>query len=857
MSSRLQPHVAVLLALVLLTRPAQTAQLVVTSSADFHDLTAGDGFCGDPLGPDGCSLRAALEEVAGLPGHDTILIDEGVAIISLSLGPLIVSANSTVLLGHAKAVIDGLLSPYGSATLVIPADSCKIGRLTLRRSRGPAIVVTGQHNQLGGPGEGLVLIDNNLDPLPYGTVVISGPNAFGNLLASSHVGLDALGANPHPNCDGVVITDGAHDNSVGLPDLAYRNLIAGNSGFGIRIENGAHSNHVAANIIGLDITGYYPIPNDSGGLVLASGAHLNLIGGDTGTAINLISGNGGAGILLRGHLTRSNQIVGNSIGPDLTGRLAVPNAGAGIALIEGASENVIRATSEGAPNVISGNRRDGILIQGIGTTGNTISGSWIGIDGYGTRAISNGRTSGHGVTVCGGASRNRIGLPDSPNTISGNNNYGILLSGPGTSENIVTGNFIGESPSGGNGWGNGAGVVIENGASHNMVGGASESDRNYMGYNYGLDFPDGGAVIIRGDGSNHNRVLGNYLGTDRGGTFPLRNGVGVIIGDGAQANEIGGAGPGEGNIISGNGIFTYRPSLGRGVHIYGERTSFNRVIGNAIGLRGDRRNALGNFGHAVVICGGASDNTVGTTTPGEGNLIAFNDGYGVLCFDQSSSRNSYRGNLWYANDSLGILNRDGSQESVPAPIIAAADPHIVSGSTVPSAMVDLYIGSRAAGGDVEGLTWLAETTADGSGIFAFGAAGLDPGDTIVVTATTPAGSTSAFSASRIVDQSTAAETDPESTLPTSIALHESYPNPFNGSTRLSFSLPVRSRIEIDVVNLLGQRVSRLLNADLPAGTHAVDWQGANDAGEHVASGLYYVVLRTGQDTRVRKLMLIR
>lgn len=101
-------------------------------------------------------------------------------------------------------------------------------------------------------------------------------------------------------------------------------------------------------------------------------------------------------------------------------------------------------------------------------------------------------------------------------------------------------------------------------------------------------------------------------------------------------------------------------------------------------------------------------------------------------------------------------------------------------------------------------------------------------------------------------------------VPDRYALRQNYPNPFNPSTTITFSLPVPSRVTLLVYNMLGQEVASLIhNTDHPAGTFDVVWNGADDAGRAVASGLYFYKLHaTAADgekvfTAVRKMLLVK
>lgn len=94
-------------------------------------------------------------------------------------------------------------------------------------------------------------------------------------------------------------------------------------------------------------------------------------------------------------------------------------------------------------------------------------------------------------------------------------------------------------------------------------------------------------------------------------------------------------------------------------------------------------------------------------------------------------------------------------------------------------------------------------------------------------------------------------------LPTAFALHPNYPNPFNAGTQVSFALPVESRVDIGVFNVLGQLVRTLTSGTMPAGEHLLTWDGANDQGASVASGTYFVRMRAGDFEEKRKMTLLK
>ncbi|MGQ9559960.1 MAG: M14 family zinc carboxypeptidase [Candidatus Oleimicrobiaceae bacterium] len=94
-------------------------------------------------------------------------------------------------------------------------------------------------------------------------------------------------------------------------------------------------------------------------------------------------------------------------------------------------------------------------------------------------------------------------------------------------------------------------------------------------------------------------------------------------------------------------------------------------------------------------------------------------------------------------------------------------------------------------------------------------------------------------------------------LPTTPTLCQNYPNPFNASTTLVVVLPVRSEVSLSIYNLVGQEVRRLLAGVLSEGEHPVAWQGDDQDGHPVASGLYVAMLRAGGERYCRKLLVVR
>jgi hypothetical protein len=94
-------------------------------------------------------------------------------------------------------------------------------------------------------------------------------------------------------------------------------------------------------------------------------------------------------------------------------------------------------------------------------------------------------------------------------------------------------------------------------------------------------------------------------------------------------------------------------------------------------------------------------------------------------------------------------------------------------------------------------------------------------------------------------------------LPDRYDLSQNYPNPFNPVTRISFSLVQGSNVTLRVYNVKGELVNTLVDGNLPAGDHVIDWDGTDDGDHSVASGIYFYTIKTTEFTATRKMVLVR
>jgi uncharacterized protein (TIGR02145 family) len=88
-------------------------------------------------------------------------------------------------------------------------------------------------------------------------------------------------------------------------------------------------------------------------------------------------------------------------------------------------------------------------------------------------------------------------------------------------------------------------------------------------------------------------------------------------------------------------------------------------------------------------------------------------------------------------------------------------------------------------------------------------------------------------------------------------LVQNYPNPFNPTTVIEYSVPTRSPVTIDIYNLLGEKVRTLVGETKSAGSYSVEWNGTDQSGKTVASGLYLYRIQAGKFIQSKKMLLLR
>ena len=106
-------------------------------------------------------------------------------------------------------------------------------------------------------------------------------------------------------------------------------------------------------------------------------------------------------------------------------------------------------------------------------------------------------------------------------------------------------------------------------------------------------------------------------------------------------------------------------------------------------------------------------------------------------------------------------------------------------------------------------------------------------------------------------QSTTPVEEIEGGLPRSYVLQQNYPNPFNPETVIYYLLPKQTELRLEIYNIAGQLVRTLVEERQPAGYYSANWNGKDEFGREVASGIYFYNLRTKDFVQTRKMLLVR
>ena len=691
--------------------------------------------------------------------------------------PVIINGNSG---GATRVVLDGTMAGQGASGLTLIGAKAVIEGFVINHFSSNGVVITGEenhpgdgghllrsnyigtdatgmmaapnggagvliqngtpHNSIGGPnpGDGNVISGNKgdgirVEPLAAGMTLPAG--AVGQIIQGNFIGTNATGTAAVGNGgNGISVIGDSPGGAANTPPTIVGdagNVISGNTGDGVFIQGlfSLTGSKVQANFIGTDAAGNVAIPNGGNGVHITDSPN-NTVGG-TGSEGNIISGNDGSGVLISLAHSTANQVQGNTIGANSAGDTAIANKLDGVLISLGAASNEVGGSMAGDGNLISGNTRAGVSIDG--SNGNRVQNNLIGANRARTAALPNGTD---GVSIIDGSQQTTV----RDNPIEGNTGNGVLISG--ASQNNVLSNFIGSARA----HNHGDGVQIAAGAMTNTV------SLNSIGNN------DGNGIAVSASDDNTitaNNVLGN-------------TGAGVSI-QGGSSNSIGGALAAAQNIISGD--------FGPGVSLSGGAN--NTIENNYIGVDATGNTASPNGTAQAPQPGVLISDSMNTAV--ENNLISANTGAGVRIVGDNAAGNIVRmnrigvsadGSTSLLNGALGIdLGPAGVTQNTPGGPHAGAN-HLqnfpvlttvtenASGTTVmarlnsaPNASFTIDVYSNLVSdpsGFGQGQTYLGSvnvnTDASGNAAFTFSTATkVAFGQFISATATSSSNDTSEFS----------------------------------------------------------------------------------------------------------------
>ena len=367
------------------------------NTADDHDDGVADAT--------DTSLREAIIAANNHPGLDIIRFSIGSGIQSIVLhsnlpaiiDPVIIDATTQPgYQGMPLIELDGsfdlsLFSPSSPSLQGSPGFTTSPGwesvglRLFAGNTTVEGLAINRFQKQIWiqGPSGGNVIEGSFLGPDVTGTKLV--PPVVGSVQEDSGVGIE--------------ISDGSSGNVIGGLTPQTRNVISGNYGIGIDIENST-GNLIEGNLIGTDVTGTLPLGNGQlfafGSGIDLDGSDRNVVGGTQAGAQNVISANAGGGVVI--DASSETLVQGNLIGTDIAGSHALGNHFNGVTIVHtftGAGNDLIGGTVPGAGNVISGNLGDGVAITLAGTQ-DQVQGNLIGTDLTGTQPLGN---TGDGVLL--------------------------------------------------------------------------------------------------------------------------------------------------------------------------------------------------------------------------------------------------------------------------------------------------------------------------------------------------------------------------------------------------------------------------------------------------------------------------
>ena len=464
-------------------------------------------------------------------GTAAIANGTGVVIAAGSQGNTIggtTAAERNIISGNIEGILIRDIGTFGNGVSGNYIGTDVTGTTAIANGLGVRIDFGASSNTIGGitNAERNVISGNT----QQGVLLKSGPN---NRVQGNYIGTNAAGTAALANSTGVGIGGASNivgTNGDGVNDAAERNVISGNTQYGVNM-NGATDNKIAGNYIGTNAAGTARLVNGFSDVATFFSTG-NIIGTDGSNDLF----NANERNVIRGSviLQNANVFAGNYVGMNAAGTAALDaNPGLGVQ-VSGTTGSRVGTNGDGIAdieerNVISGINGPAVLVSQPGAI---IAGNYIGTDPTGSVAIPNQRGVDLGSSVTGvQIGTNADGLNDAAerNIISGNTSSGVSITGTGTTGNTIAGNYIGILADGMTAASNGTGITIKAGASNNTIGGASLASRNIISGNSIT-----GVLIDVATGIS---IGNNWIGVNAFG-IATPNAIGVRIVNNSPSNTI-------------------------------------------------------------------------------------------------------------------------------------------------------------------------------------------------------------------------------------------------------------------------------------------------------------------------------
>ncbi|MCB0304982.1 MAG: T9SS type A sorting domain-containing protein [Calditrichaeota bacterium] len=837
----------------------------------------------DPVIIDGFSQPGAS---AGAP----LIVINGASALAFTRGLSLSGGHSTV----QGLVING----FSGSGVVLQSDGNTLkGNFIGTDATGTSAVPNdfgvlengGSYNLIGGSTAGSGnLISGNTNSGIY-------MNGTGyNHIQGNKIGTNITGTAAIPNQDGVFIKNSAH-TVIGGTTAAERNLISGNRADAIFLR-GSFQNTIIGNYLGTDVTGTLDLGNGADGFSIGDGGHDNTLGGTTTAERNIISGNNRFGIYFFGTGTTGNRIIGNYIGTDVSGSNPLGNDDDGVALFPDGG-NRVGGTSAGEGNIIAYNGQAGVdVVAGGSLTPNNsnpiLGNSIFGNTGLGIDLTVNPGTPGQHD----GLTPNDAGDPDEGGNrlqnfpvftaaqLQGNGDVIVTYSVPSAVANsaypLRIEFFISQGGQGKTFLGaqeyasaNAESPVTQTltpnavvSAGDKIVATATDASGNTSEFSAEVDVttPSLDAVIFATNSvklQQNAKILSGDVIVNQAG-----NGVELVVDQNAK-------------IASGYEVKANRIKVNKKARI--DSDVFYNELSNDGTITGSLNTPLTlpvytSLPPFITAAPGNNDFTV----PKKGTQTLNAGDYRNISIKQ-------QGTLIFSG---GIYNLSDLNAEQKSKLLFAAPCEIRVGGKLliaQNSLVGPQTGSGVEAGDI--IFYIAGN--DGNSGAGSRAAKIEQKCNVFANFYVPNGTlwfnqnvkaTGAFLAKDVqVDQNVQLTLDSYYgnsaavplalnklsgasdslavvfALPETFALDQNYPNPFNPTTQIRFALPQAENVSLRIYDVAGQLIKTLISGNMDAGYYNIQWDGSNQYGSKVASGIYLYRITAGSFVQTKKMILMK